>query len=119
MKFKNYFMGFVLMLLAVTTAFSQEKTISGTVTSAADGLPLPGVNVLVIGTTRGVQTDFDGNYTIKASQGEVLQFSFIGFSNVRITIGSSSTYDIKMQEDVAALDEVIVVAYGTTTNPFL
>ena len=109
-------MGFVLMLLGMTTAFSQEKTISGTVTSAVDGLPLPGVNVLVVGTTRGVQTDFDGNYSIKASQGEVLQFSFIGFTNVRITIGASSTVDVKMQEDVAALDEVIVVAYGTTTK---
>ena len=109
-------MGFVLMFLGMTTAFSQEKTISGTVASAADGLPLPGVNVLIVGTTRGVQTDFDGNYSIRASQGEVLQFSFIGFTNVRVTIGSSSTVDVKMQEDVAALDEVIVVAYGTTTK---
>ncbi len=116
MKLKNYYLGLVLVLLSITTALAQEKTISGTVTSTADGLPLPGVNVVVLGTSRGVQTDFDGNYSINASTGEVLQFSFIGMREVRITVGANSTVNISMQEDISALDEVIVVAYGTTTK---
>ncbi len=116
MKLKNYYLGIVLMLFSITTALSQEKTISGTVTSSGDGLPLPGVNVVVMGTTRGVQTDFDGNYSINASTGDVLQFSFIGMKDVRATVGASNVIDVVMQEDVAALDEVIVVAYGTTTR---
>ncbi len=67
MKVKNYVLLMVFFLVSVSTSYAQEKTVTGTVTSATDGFPLPGVNVIVKGTARGVQTDFDGNYSIKAS----------------------------------------------------
>ncbi len=101
------------MALMIQISFAQEKSVSGTVTSATDGSPLPGVNVIVKGTTRGVQTDFDGNYTIRASADETLVFSFVGMKTTERTIGNNSTISIQMQEDAAALEEVVVVAYGT------
>ena len=116
MKLKTTWLLMLIMALSVQFAIAQEKTISGTVTSEGDGLPLPGVNVIVMGTSRGVQTDFDGNYSINASAGEVLQFSFIGMKEAQATVGSNTTINIILQEDVSALDEVVVVAYGTTTK---
>ena len=101
------------MAFVMQFSYAQEKTITGTVTSASDGLSLPGVNVIVKGTTRGVQTDFDGNYSIKASAGETLVFSSIGFKNLEAKIAASSTVNASLQEDIAALEEVVVVAYGT------
>jgi len=115
MKLKNYALVMVLFLLNVTIAFAQEKTITGTVTSAVDGLPLPGVNVIVKGTSRGVQTDFDGNYAIKASEGEALVFSYIGFKTQEISVGSESNVSVALVQDAESLDEVVVVGYGKTT----
>ena len=82
MKLKLTWLMTLFMAFVMQFSYAQEKTITGTVTSASDGLSLPGVNVIVKGTTRGVQTDFDGNYSIKASAGETLVFSFIGFKNL-------------------------------------
>lgn len=101
------------MAFVMQISFAQEKSVSGTVTAAADGLPLPGVNVIVKGTTRGAQTDFDGNYSIKASVGETLVFSFVGLKTAEMKVGASNKIDVAMAEDAAALDEVVVVAYGT------
>lgn len=106
----------LIMAFSIQFSNAQEKTISGEVTSSADGLPLPGVNVIVQGTTRGAQTDFDGKYTIKASTGEVLVFSFVGMKDAQATVGASNTINMSLDEDIAALDEVVVVAYGTTTK---
>lgn len=103
------------MAFVIQFSFAQEKTITGTVTSAADGLPLPGVNVIVKGTARGVQSDFDGNYTIKASIGETLVFSYVGMKNIEIGIGTSNTVNVSLEQD-NILDEVVVVAYGTQTK---
>ncbi|WP_456438635.1 SusC/RagA family TonB-linked outer membrane protein [Psychroserpens sp.] len=113
MKLKLTWLMTLFMAFVMQFSFAQEKTITGTVTSSAEGLPLPGVNVIVKGTSRGVQTDFDGNYSIKASEGETLVFSFVSMKSAEMLVGSSSTIDLAMAEDVAALDEVIVVAYGT------
>jgi len=106
------------LCLAFTMQFSfaQEKTITGTVTSVSDGLPLPGVNVIVKGTTRGVQTDFDGNYSITASPTETLVFSFVSMKNLEMLVGDNSSLSVAMEDDIAALDEVVVVGYGTTTK---
>jgi TonB-linked SusC/RagA family outer membrane protein len=101
-----------LLLVVVQFTFAQEIEIKGTVTAQDDGLPLPGVNILVSGTTTGTQTDFDGQYTISASQGDVLTFSFIGMTTVNVTVGSSSTIDVQLQEDAEQLGEVIVTALG-------
>jgi len=106
----------LFLALIVQLSFAQEKTISGTVTDQ-DGLPLPGVNILVEGTTTGTQSDFDGLYTINASVGEILVFSYIGQSNAKMTIGASNTINVQMEEDAQALEEVVVTALGIKRNP--
>lgn len=89
-----------------------QEQISGTVTDANNS-PLPGVNILLVGTNKGVQTDFDGKYTINASKGDVLQFSFVGMQSKLITVGDSNSINVTLIEDANALDEVVVVGYGT------
>ncbi len=94
------------------TALAQTK-ITGTVTDET-GFPLPGVSVVVDGTTRGVSTDFDGNYAIDVDRpGSTLVFSYIGYLNQRISIGTQTVINLQMEQDVAKLDEVVVVGYGT------
>ncbi len=116
MKLKLTWLMTLFMAFVMQISLAQEKSVSGTVTSVSDGLPLPGVNVLVKGTTRGVQTDFDGNYAIKVSTGETLVFSFVSMVKKEVVVGSSNTIDVTMQEDIAALDEVVVVGYGTKST---
>lgn len=91
---------------------AQEKQVSGNVTDQ-NGLPLPGVSVVVIGTTSGTQTDFDGNYAISASAGGVLQFSYLGQKTVSRTVGDSNTINVQMEQDTEALEEVIVTGQGS------
>ena len=91
---------------------AQEKTITGTVTDM-DNLPLPGVSIVITGTTNGTQTDFDGNYTINATVGDVLRFSYIGQTTVNVTVGASNTINVQMEEDAEALEEVIVTGQGS------
>ena len=102
--------------LATQVAFAQDRTINGTIVDD-QGMPLPGVNVIVQNTNRGVQTDFDGNFSIQASNGEVIEFSYVGFTSQTITI-SADTQDlsITLGEDAAQLDEVVVVGYGTQSK---
>lgn len=99
----------------VQLSFAQEKAISGTITDAS-GLPIPGVSVLIKGTQTGTQTDLDGKYSINASVGSVIVVSYLGLKTQEITVGNSSTYNFTMEEDTSLLDEVVVVAYGTTTK---
>lgn len=113
-KFKWIFA--LLLAFSMQFSFAQEKTISGTITDG-QGLPLPGVNVVVKGTARGTQTDFDGKYSISASQGEVLQFSFVGYKTSTATIGASSVVNMAMQEGDEMLNEVIVTGYTSTKRP--
>ncbi|CAL67798.1 SusC/RagA family TonB-linked outer membrane protein [Christiangramia forsetii] len=104
----------LILALVVQISFAQETTITGTV-SGEDGLPLPGVNVLKKGTSTGTQTDFDGNYSIEAAEGDILVFSFLGMESQEYTIGSVNIVDVTMATDAASLDEVVVVAYGTSS----
>lgn len=113
MKLKSKWLFTLLLAFVTLFSFAQEKMVTGTITAAADGLPLPGVNVIVKGTTRGAQSDFDGKYSIQASQGETLVFSYVGLVSSEVLIGSSNNYNVQLIEDIAALDEVVVVAYGT------
>lgn len=105
--------GLLTLLLAfvVHVSFAQDKTITGTVTDA-NSLPLPGVNIVVEGTTNGTQTDFDGNYAISASQGQTLLFTYIGQKPARRTVGSGDVVNVQMEEDTQALEEVVVTAQG-------
>jgi TonB-linked SusC/RagA family outer membrane protein len=106
----------LLLAFVVQISFAQEKTVSGTV-SDSEGV-LPGVNVTVKGTSSGTETDFDGKYSIKASNGDVLIFSYVGYKNVEKTVRSSNTINISMAEDANVLDEIVVtgVARGTSTK---
>src|SRR6056297_1096519 len=105
--------GLLTLLLAfvVHITYAQDKTITGTVTDA-DGLPLPGVNIVVEGTTTGTQTDFDGNYAISASEGQTLLFTYIGQRPSTKVVGASSVINVQMVEDTQALEEVVVTAQG-------
>ena len=104
----------LLLVLAVQINFAQgQRTITGTVTDDA-GLPLPGVNIIIEGTTTGVQTDFDGNYSIAAQQGDVLVFTFMGLQTARYTVANVNRIDVTMAADAAQLDEVVVTAIGIT-----
>ncbi|MDG1871634.1 MAG: SusC/RagA family TonB-linked outer membrane protein [Flavobacterium sp.] len=103
----------LLTVLSIQFSFAQEKTISGIVTDNTG--PLPGVNVIIKGTTKGVQTDFDGKYSIKANTGDVLVFSFIGLKESSAKVGSSSSINMTMESGVS-LEEVVVVGYSSTTD---
>ncbi len=110
---KTKFSGILTLLLAfvVQITFAQEKSISGTITDQS-GLPLPGVNIIVKGTTNGTQSDFDGNYSINASSGDVLTYSYVGQKSEERTVGAANTINVTMEEDAAVLDEVVVTALG-------
>ena len=92
-------------------AVAQQRTISGTVTDDT-GITLPGVNILIKGTTRGTQSDFNGNYLLQASTGETLVFSYTGQQTVERVIGTSDVIDVEMAENTEVLNEVVVIAYG-------
>ncbi|WP_417371093.1 SusC/RagA family TonB-linked outer membrane protein [Gelidibacter japonicus] len=113
MKLKLTWLMTLFMAFVMQFSFAQEKTVSGMVTGASDGLPLPGVSVIVKGTTRGVQTDFDGKYAINVRVGETLVFSFVSMKSTEVTVGASNTINVAMEEDIAALDEVVIVGYGS------
>lgn len=99
-------------MLFINTTFAQI-TVSGTV-SDADGIPLPGVNIVEEGTDNGTQTDFDGNYSIEVSSSDAtLVFSFIGMVAVEKTVGQDTSIDVRMEPDSQALEEVVLVGYGT------
>lgn len=110
----QYVTGLMLsLLLTVSTAYAQERTVSGTVSSSEEG-SLPGVNVLVKGTTTGTVTDLDGNFRITVPSSEsVLVFSSIGYTSEEVTVGNRSTIDIELLPDIQSLSEVVVVGYGT------
>ncbi len=91
------------------------KTVSGVVTASSDGLPLPGVNVVENGTSNGVQTDFDGKYSIKTSAGKELVYSFVGMQTEKLPI-HSSIMNVTMNEDLNALEEVVITGYSSTTK---
>ena len=108
-----FYTGIVLMLLLTTSAWGQtERTLNGTVVSATDGMPIPGVNVIVKGTTNGTVTNIDGGFSIKVNENEVLLFSFIGFKMQEVLITNQVSLNITLQEDVSEFDEVVVVGYG-------
>ncbi|MCK0189066.1 SusC/RagA family TonB-linked outer membrane protein [Arenibacter sp. F20364] len=103
---------FFVLVFGAYPLLAQSKTVTGMVTDATDGSPLPGVNVLVQGTTTGTQTDFDGNYSIEAESGNVLVFSFLGMKTQSVTVGASNTINVSMEEDAEQLGEVVVTALG-------
>ncbi|WP_210487015.1 SusC/RagA family TonB-linked outer membrane protein [Rufibacter aurantiacus] len=103
---------FLLNVLGFS-AMAQNRTISGRVTSATDGSALPGVSVVVKGTTIGASTDVEGRYQISVTGSPTLVFTFIGFTTREIAAGTSTTIDVKLAEDTKTIEEVVVVGYGS------
>lgn len=99
------------MLTSIIT-FAQTSNVTGTVKDNT-GMPIPGVNVLIKNSTTGIQTDFDGKFAIKAKPEDILVFSFIGMKTTEIKVGSQKNINIKLEEEGAKLEEVVVVGYGT------
>lgn len=103
----------VLLVLLSLTAWAQERTVSGKVTSADDGAPVPGANVLEKGTSNGTTTDMDGNYRISvSSESAVLVFSFVGFSSQEVAVGNQTQVNVTLQSDITTLSEVVITGYG-------
>jgi len=111
---RTKFSGILTLILAlvVQLTFAQQKTITGTVTDDT-GLPLPGANVIVKGTSSGTQSDFDGNYTVSANVGQTLVFSYVGFVAKEVKVGAQNKIDVSLLPDAAALEEVVVTGYST------
>ena len=109
---KKRLLGFVVLFLVAGASVMAQHTVSGRVTST-DGAPLPGVSVLVKGTTTGTSTDSDGRFAVSVPDNEaVLVVSFIGYATQEIAVGAQTTMDIRLNEDVTELGEVVVTALG-------
>ncbi|TDQ29137.1 SusC/RagA family TonB-linked outer membrane protein [Zeaxanthinibacter enoshimensis] len=107
----------LLLVFATSISWGQEFALSGVVRDATLNEPLPGVNVIIKNTSRGTTTDFDGNFTVQnISTGDVLVFSSIGFLTREVTVQGTDPITVILQDDVSALDEVVVVGYGTQTK---
>ncbi|MDY2587360.1 SusC/RagA family TonB-linked outer membrane protein [Winogradskyella aquimaris] len=113
---KTFLNALLFCLIMVPATLMAQSTVSGTVTDKANAMPLPGVNVLVKGTSRGASTDFDGNYTLEVNQGEIIVISYVGYKTQEITYTGQSTIDVVLEEDAAQLDEVVLIGYGSTTK---
>ncbi len=92
----------------------QEKPVTGTVTDAITGEPLPGVNVLIEGSLTGTSTDLNGKFSLaKPANDSVISFSFIGYTTERVSYSGQSVIDIRMSQTIKELDQVVVIGYGT------
>lgn len=112
-KFKLLLTG---ILLFTSLAMFAQQTVKGVVKEKATGEGLPGVSVLVKGTTNGVYTDFDGNFQLNnVKTGDVLVFTYLGFTDKEVTIGTNFNLTVELDESSERLDEIVVVGYGTTT----
>lgn len=112
MKISNVILT-ISFLLFQSLLYSQASAVSGTVTDS-DNIPLPGASVVLKGTATGTQTDFDGNFTLdNVSADGVLVISFIGYTSKEVAVNNQTTLTISLQEDAQALDEIVVVGYGT------
>ena len=110
---KKLLLVFIMILVLFGNVFAQERNISGRITSASDGSPLPGVNVVVAGTSSGTISDVNGKYSIKIPAGSnVLEFTFVGMKPYSATIGVSSTIDVVLENSEEMLEEVVVTALG-------
>jgi TonB-linked SusC/RagA family outer membrane protein len=103
----------LLFLFLFVQVHAQDRTVNGTVTSAEDGSGVPGVSIIITGTTTGTITDMDGNYKLNVPEGGSLTFSSVGFVSQVIEVGAQSVIDIVLAPDVTELSEVVVIGYGT------
>lgn len=102
----------VLLVFTTSLAWSQGRTITGTVTAADDGSPLPGVNVIEVGTNNGAVTGMDGAFSLIVGDNASLVFSFVGYQSRTVTVGNQTTINVSLDPDVTSLSEVVVIGYG-------
>jgi TonB-linked SusC/RagA family outer membrane protein len=100
------------LILFVGTIWAQKLTVSGVVTSAGDGEPIPGASVVIQGSTQGTITDIDGKYSISVNGDDILAFSFIGLTTQEVAVNNRSTINVALEASLQTIDEVIVVGYG-------
>ena len=113
---RTFLNSLLLLAFLIPATVVGQTIVTGTVTDQANALPLPGVNILIKGTTTGASTDFDGNYTITANQGDILVFSYLGYATKEITFTGETPLNVSLAEDAGQLDEVVLIGYGTTTK---
>lgn len=111
-KIKLIVLFWTLLVACVSNFQAQEIKITGNVTSLEDEQPIPGVSIVIFGTTKGASTDFDGNYSIVAKKGDILQFSAIGFADQKITVEDKTVINVKLLQSTEQLDEIVVTALG-------
>lgn len=102
-----------VLFLCIQTAFGQAKTVTGTVKNKADGFPIPGVSVMIQGTSNGTTTDFDGNFSISVASGRSLSFSYMGFETQTVKVEGQQKLNISLAATAAKLDEVVVVGFAS------
>lgn len=102
-------------LFEANELISQQQTISGTVTDASNGEPMPGVNIQVKGTVTGTLSDIDGHFTVQVASpsSAILVFSFVGYKSIEVPVAGKTILDVKLESDITGLDEVVVIGYGT------
>jgi hypothetical protein len=103
---------FIISLLFSQLTYAQKITVSGTITSKEDGLPIIGASVVEKGTTNGTITNFDGVYTFSVSSGATLVFSYVGMEKLERKVGTEKVLNVVMSSDAVAMDEVVVTAMG-------
>ncbi len=113
---RTFLNSLLLLVFLLPATVIGQTIVTGTVTDEANALPLPGVNILIKGTTTGASTDFDGKYTITANQGDILVFSYLGYATKEITFTGETPLNVSLAEDAGQLDEVVLIGYGTTTK---
>ena len=120
MKFKTKLTLLVILFFNLTLmAQNPSYTLTGTITSAADGTPIPGASVIITNSSVGISSDFDGIFELEVKSGDEVRISFVGFTTQTILITDQKTLAIALVEDANALDEVIVIGYGTQKKSHL
>jgi TonB-linked SusC/RagA family outer membrane protein len=103
---------FMLLVVSALVAGAQERVVTGKVTAADDGQPIPGANILVKGTSTGTSTNADGEFSIAVGSNAVLVVSYIGYATQEVTVGDQTVVTINLQTDITSLADIVVVGYG-------
>jgi iron complex outermembrane receptor protein len=112
---KTFLNSLMLLVFLVPSVLLSQNIVTGTVTDQANAMPVPGVNIIIKGTSTGSTTDFDGKYSINVKTGDVLVFSYVGYKTTEVTYDGQSPLNVTLAEDAAQLDEVVLIGYGSTT----
>ena len=110
---KTIFKSLLFLLFFVPAFLIGQTNLKGTVTEQSTSIPLPGVNVVIKGTSTGTATDFDGNYQIEVNNGDIIVFSYVGYQPQEITFSGQETLNIELAEDAAQLSEIVIIGYGS------